>query len=178
MRRSKGVNVNPVYRFSHVAGIVFGILLGITLSGCLLTSSQRAEENFTDGKMPTTLEKFANYRQSHKYQNKIQNLLVENEKNSNFKLRVAVIDEGTEIYHPDLIEKIAWRKDANNQIGLLGYDFMGKDSIPTPDRIVPDYFAYGADSIIDGKIDKAPENPLEIMASHNLSFMTELIKEL
>jgi subtilisin family serine protease len=161
-----------------VSVLFFELALIVLLGGCLFTSSQRADENFTDGKMPATLEKFANYRQSHKYRDKISKIIAEKEQSPQFQVRVAVIDGGTEIYHPDLIQKIAWRNSESNKSALVGYDFMGRDAIPTPDRIVPDYFAYGSKGIIDGKIEEAPENPLELMASHNVSFMSELLREL
>jgi subtilisin family serine protease len=166
-----------MFKNTNQITLLISVIL-LALNGCRFTSSQRAEDNFNEDKLPPALEKFANFRQAGKYKTEVQKIVKDKDTDGNFKVKAAVIDGGTEIYHPDLIEKIAWRSGGEGKVSLIGYDFMANDTIPTPDRVIPDFFAYGAEEIVDGKIKKAPENPLELMFNHNLSFMNTLLLEI
>jgi subtilisin family serine protease len=161
------------------ANILIFLICLLTLSfyGCEDTIyDQVAGESFANGKLPNMLEQLVNPNYINKFKNKI-NAAIEASKN-NFRIKVAVIDGGTDIYHPQLIEKLAWKKNSLNQIELLGYDFMGEDSNPSPEFAKYDLFAYGAEKIEDNKIVNPPENPLIVLDLHNKSFMNALLSKL
>ena len=148
------------------------ILVGVfvfCIYGCNeVIYDQIAAESFSNGKLPSIMEQLLNPNYINKNKKSIDAVI--DESKDKFKLKVAVIDNGTDIYHPQIIDKIAWQRNALNKVEFLGYDFMANDSNPSPELANFSLFAYGSSRIEDGKIVAPPENPLLVLAEHNISF--------
>jgi hypothetical protein len=158
--------------FRWVAGIISLALVLTTGVACRGLLSQDPKRIFADGKMPAMLEKLANQILELRDREGILRRIQEDQKRKDL-LTVAVIDNGVEITHPDLVNKIAFDVKDGKIVGA-GYDVMGKDHWGSPQLIDPSLFAFGAQAVQDGKIVGPPANPLDLLNAMNSAFFRSL----
>ena len=100
---------------------------------CLQTPMQDARFLFRDGKIPENLQRHAN--QLHSLRRTDQSFIRRNlrDKRDGKLLEVAVIDNGVEYTHPDLIDKVIFDVDPQTKriIGA-GFDAMANDNFASP----------------------------------------------
>jgi subtilisin family serine protease len=151
---------------SIVAAMSLVLSLIFTM-GCSV-QTQKAKESFVDQALPQELSKLAN--QTHelaRYQDQIiQRIKTENK---NELLDVAVIDNGMDIAHPDLIGKFDYQIE-NEKIAGVGYDIMGQDNFPSAVLINPELFAFTAKEIKNGLIVKGDQNVFKLLIDLDQSF--------
>ncbi len=146
------------------------VLAGLSFGGCL-TPSQKPEEIFADRKeLPKALDRFANPRPS-------SSQLSRGFGDPRSRIDVAIIDNGVDYLHPDLIKQIRFDRGANGG-GGAGLDVMGGDRWPHPNVIDAKLFAFGAGAIKDGLIQGAQEDPIKFIAEMNAAFMKQLETEI
>ena len=93
-------------------------------------------------------------------------------------LPIAVIDNGADIAHPDLIPQMDFQVENNKIIGV-GYDFMGDDTFPSANLINPELFAFVASEIQNGLIVVGDQkNPFEEMDKYDRGFKKIFLKNL
>jgi subtilisin family serine protease len=165
----------PAISLKKTSTVLALICLSVLLKGCL-TPNQKPAEAFADGKLPRVLERIANqYYELAGLRGRIVNRTEADAKNKEL-IRVAVIDNGVDLSHPDLVDRIEFVVK-NGQVVAAGFDAMGADRMASPSRIEPQLFSFGAESIVDGKIVGPPESPLELLAKFNKDFMTQLTQK-
>ncbi len=148
------------------------IFIGVSilfLTSCKYDFSQRAEDIFASKKWPQAIEKLANPKPD-KLQT--ERILKQNKKGM---LPVAVIDNGTDPYHPMLFDQIDWQTD-NGEVTGFGFDILGNDSWAFPSMINPSLFAFGAEGLDkDGRIVGELNDPLAFMSQINERFIELLV---
>lgn len=145
------------------------LLLSLILTAGCSVQTQKAKESFSDQTLPEELLKLSN--QTHelaRYQDQIVQRIKTENRNEN--LDVAVIDNGMDIAHPDLIGKFDYQIE-NDKIVGVGYDIMGEDSFPSAVLINPDLFAFTAKEIKNGLIVKGDQNVFKVLLDLDQTFV-------
>ncbi|MBY0380095.1 MAG: hypothetical protein K2P99_06835, partial [Burkholderiales bacterium] len=87
---------------------------------------------------------------------------------------VAVIDNGTDYTHPDLIQQIKFEVEGGKVVGA-GYDVMGADRWPHPNLVRAQLFSFGAKEIREDHIFGAPADPIRTLKALNDKFVETLL---
>ena len=129
---------------------------------------QKAQDIFADGQIPSLFRQLSNpsvdESQIHR--------------TTEAKLKVAVIDNGVDYTHPDLINHIHFDRDSSGKISGAGLDLWALDSWASPNTIRPDVFAFGAKGVRNGKIVGAVDDPLLLLNKLNDQFLDVFFKNL
>ena len=138
--------------------------------------NQNPKDVFTSGKLPKILQKYVdeNWLLRDKKSEIIQ--LAKQAENSN-KLVVAVIDNGIDVFHPELFPHLNWKLDADFS-PRLGFDAVAGHKITNANLINPSLFAFGAEAIVEGKIKGELENPIEHLFKIQKRFAELLMAEI
>ncbi|MBF0367008.1 MAG: S8 family serine peptidase [Oligoflexia bacterium] len=144
--------------------VLMGLLL---LAGCLNTS-QRAKDIFFSSNMPTSLEKISNPIPPDEAR-----AYTSSSASSPSRLQVAVIDNGVDYLHPDLLPQIALTVVDNKIVGV-GKDFLGQDDWAYPSLIDASLYAFGAQGIRETRIEGPLEDPLSLLLEMNRIFVQQL----
>jgi subtilisin family serine protease len=161
----------------HILGLnVALVTVALMVTACDGLISQNPADTFWDKKFPKQLEWIRSQMReiSVDTENKIV-ARVKNDQQRTDLLKVAVIDAGVDIAHPDLINQIDYRID-NNRIVGAGYDIMGGGNFGSQVLVNPTLFAFGAGSLREGKIVNPPASPLKEIEQLNNRFR-DLIME-
>lgn len=143
--------------------------------GCSV-ETQKARESFDNQALPEELSKLANQTMElSSFQNDIVARVQTENKNEN--LSVAVIDNGMDIAHPDLVAKYDYQIE-NGKIVGVGHDFMGDDNYPSAVLINPELFAFTAVEIKNGLIVRGNENVFKKMLALDAQFSKLFIEKL
>ena len=157
-----------------VKNIYTAILIFIIASCDFYIYSQNPGDLFSDGKMPHILNELANPRPTLGQTRSIIAHRERVKRNQERRLRVAVIDNGTDYLHPGLIHNIEFRVK-NGEIKGVGIDLLGGDTWPHPNLIDPRLFAFGAKGTDEeGRIISPQENPVALFHRMNSKFMSLL----
>ena len=138
--------------------------------------SQRPNELFADGKLPKDLARIqSQIRELSLKQKEAILKRVANDATRDDLIKVAVIDSGVDIAHPDLQPFIDY-KVVNNEIVGAGYDFMS--GLPFGSSIFFDatIFAWGAKKINKGRIVEPMNSPLNHIEKANKRFRQLVIE--
>jgi len=123
--------------------------------------TQKARESFDSNHLPPQLAKLANQTlELRPLKEEIINR-VDQDKNI-FTLPIAVIDNGVDLAHPDLVSKYAFRIE-KGEIAGVGHDFMGDDEFSSSCLINPEIFTFTAKEIKNGLIVIGDQNPFDLM---------------
>ncbi len=133
--------------------------------------NQKAQEVFADNQMPRLLEELANPKPSGEL---LQSLLQKSDEN---RLRVAVIDNGVEYLHPDLVQQIRFTKKDGQIVGA-GKDVFGADDWAAPVHIRATILAFGATGIQGDRIVGPNEHAIQDLIEINEVFEREYKAEL
>lgn len=143
--------------------------------GCSV-ETQKARESFDNQTLPEELAKLANQTMElTSYQAEIIARVQAENKNEN--LSIAVIDNGMDIAHPDLVGKYDYQIE-NGKITGVGHDFMGDDNFPSAVLINPELFAFTATEIKNGLIVQGNENVFKKMLTLDAQFSKLFIEKL
>ncbi|MGZ3769969.1 MAG: S8 family serine peptidase [Bdellovibrio sp.] len=144
--------------------------LTLLLSACDPLISQNPSDTFWDKKFPKQLEWIRSQMRelSLKEQEKII-ARVKTDQQRKDLLKVAVIDGGVDIAHDDLQGQIDYRIKDDHIVGA-GFDIMGDGAFASHVLINPTLFAFGANSLREGRIVNAPESPLKLLEQINNRF--------
>ncbi|MBF0362847.1 MAG: S8 family serine peptidase [Oligoflexia bacterium] len=155
----------------------------LTLVGCL-NQRQDPATIFKSTTMPKVIEKLANPQVDLKtVEEKIlassetsetsetSGTSVNNHKNT--FLDVAVIDNGVDYLHPELISRVHFNFQDGNLISA-GKDFLGNDNFAYPSIVDASIFAFGAEKIENGAIVGPLEDPVALLLFLNDEFMKRL----
>ncbi len=154
--------------------VSFALLL---TQGCRGLESQTAVDIFATGRLPKSLTRLSNQDYELRAKEKeIVERVQKDAQNPNI-LNVAVIDNGIDLAHPDLINQIAFDVQDGKVVGA-GYDFMGGDRWASSNLISSKLFAFGAQKIEKGLIYGELESPLKTLQSMNSEFWAHLQTEL
>ncbi|MEY4617678.1 MAG: hypothetical protein RJB66_2638 [Pseudomonadota bacterium] len=151
--------------------LVLGLF--VFVNACRGLQSQSAKDLFLSGRLPKSLERLAN--QDYQLRAKESEIVARVQKdalNPNL-LTVAVIDNGIDLAHPDLIHQLAFDVREGRVVGA-GYDFMGEDAWGSSNLINANIFAFGAKSIEKGLIAGPLENPIQTLREMNEEFWKSL----
>ncbi len=128
----------------------------LALSSCRV-ANQKPTDIFADRTdLPKSLDTLANPKPTHAPGAGLPS-----------RVSVAVIDNGVDYTHPDLVRQI--RFDAGMK--GAGLDVMGDDRWPHPNLIDASLFSFGARGVQDGLIRGAPEHPLNLILKANEDFL-------
>lgn len=155
-------------RFTVVTMAALAVLIQ---SGCK-TEAQKPKEIFSQNTMPATLFRAANQLHEIRDYDAIVARVEADRKNPSL-VRVAVIDNGIDLAHPDLEQKIAFDVEKGQIVGA-GLDIMGGDRFPSHNLINGSLYAFGAKSIENGLITGASQSPLRLIGDFNDAFMARL----
>lgn len=161
-----------IFLNAAIVGIVFWI------SACDPVVSQNPADTFWDKKFPKQLEWIRS--QLREIPSATQEKIVARIKRDQQRkdlVKVAVIDSGVDIAHPDLLNQIDFRIDNNHIVGA-GYDIMGDGKFGSHVLVDPTLFAFGAGSLKNGLIVNPPESPLKLLEQINNRFRDVLIQEI
>lgn len=158
-----------------VRWLVLGLF--VFVNACRGLQSQSARDVFSSGRFPRSLERLAN--QDHQLRAKESEIVARVQQdalNPNI-LTVAVIDNGVDLAHPDLINQIAFDVQDGRLVGA-GHDFMGEDAWGSSSLVNPNIYAFGAQKIEKGLISGELENPIKTLRTMNDEFWKNLDVEL
>lgn len=143
--------------------------------GCSV-ETQKGRESFDTHNLPPQLAKLAN--QTIELRPLKNEIIARVQQDQNlFTLPVAVIDNGVDLAHPDLISKYTF-KVQNNEIVGAGHDFMGDDEFSSSALINPEVFAFTASTIKNGLIVVGDRNPFEKMMELDAAVVTAMLKKI
>ncbi|MGE0631898.1 MAG: S8 family serine peptidase [Pseudobdellovibrionaceae bacterium] len=148
------------------------------LTACKALISQNPADTFWAKKFPRQLELIrAQMREIPvKEQEKILERIEKDALRQDL-LRVAVIDSGVDVAHPDLRAQLEYRATDGHLAGA-GIDIMGHGASGSHVYVDPTFFAFGAESIRDGKIVNPPESPLAVLKKTNDLFAQTLLEKI
>ncbi len=139
---------------------VLATVLLLIAAACSV-ETQKGRESFDSNHLPPELAKLAN--QTLELRPFKEQILARLEQDKNiFTLPVAVIDNGVDLAHPDLVDKYTFRAE-NGELTGVGHDFMGDDEFSSSILINPEVFAFSAKEIKNGLILLGDENPFQKM---------------
>lgn len=163
-----GIRLNLKSRMAFLA-------LLFIFCGCSV-ETQKPRESFDSQTLPQELLKLANQTlELNSYQGDIISRLKSEKRNEN--LSIAVIDNGVDIAHPDLMSKLDYQID-NEKIVGVGHDFMGDDNFPSSVLINPELFAFTAFEIKNGLIVQGNENVFKKMLALDTQFSKLFLEKL
>lgn len=159
---------------------IFQILLfifALTASKCGIYS-QKAEDIFADGKLPTILAEAANPRLPLKLQERILQRVIRQKINPKPLLKIAVIDNGIDYLHPSIYDQLDFQIEGNKIVGA-GFDVMGDNNWPHHNIINASLFAFGSKEIDkNAKIVAPVTDPIKLLDEHNKAFITLLMERI
>lgn len=146
--------------FSLYLSLFFGLVLTL---GCRKMASQNPADSFEDGKFPKQLESLRSqiHEMTVREREAILARIEADKKNPNI-LKVAIIDSGVHIAHPDLQGQLDYRVE-NGRIVGAGFDVMGKAASGTHVYVNPTLFAFASKGVRKGKIFGTHQSPLEFL---------------
>lgn len=148
------------------------MLLFISLLACR-ESNQNPKDVFYSGKLPPLLQKYKNEQWLlQRKTREIEKLVERNAKQE--RLVVAVIDNGLDVFHPEIFPYLNWRKDEDGKI-RLGYEPMTGSYLANANLIDPAIFAFGAQEIRKGKIYGEVAQPLDLLEKMQTRFAEILL---
>ncbi len=156
------------FRFFSMVSVASLLFLG----ACLVPN-QKVWETFADRQqLPAVLEGFANPKPNVNP----ANLSALNTLRG--QVSVAVIDNGVDYLHPELINQIRFDVNQGRIVGA-GYDVMGDDRWAHPNLVNPALYAFGAREItVDGRIAGPVDDPIKLVFQMNNQFMAKLLPAL
>ncbi|MCE3009222.1 MAG: S8 family serine peptidase [Proteobacteria bacterium] len=89
-------------------------------------------------------------------------------------VKIAVIDSGVDVAHPDLIDQIEYRVQEGRIVGA-GFDIMGAGPFASHVLVDPTLFAFGAERIDNGRIVNPLDSPLALLKEIDSEFKRHLI---
>lgn len=139
------------------------ILIAFTQFGCRKMASQNPVDTFQDGQFPKQLESLRSQIREITVRDReaILERIAKDQNNPNL-LKVAVIDSGVDIAHPDLLGQLDYRVE-NGRIVGAGFDLMGNAQSGTHVYVNPNLFAFASDGLRKGKITGVHQAPLEFI---------------
>lgn len=159
--------------------LILGLLISVFfLASCKDLYTQDLTKIFKDGKIPRQLVLLQT--QFRELSLKAREQIVERTKKDAERkdlLKVAVIDSGVDLAHPDLIDQLAFQVQ-NGKIVGAGRDIMGNTNYGSQVLINPTLFSFGAKSAKDGEITGALESPLAFLAEINSYFVERVLIEI
>ncbi|MEZ0391633.1 MAG: S8 family serine peptidase [Pseudobdellovibrionaceae bacterium] len=139
--------------------VLFAIVF-IFLAACSV-ETQKGRESFESNHLPQQLAKLANQSlELRPLNDEIVQRVAEDQ--GIFTLPIAVIDNGVDLAHPDLVGKYMFRVE-NNQVVGAGHDFMGDDEFSSSVLINPEVMTFTASQIKNGLIVLGDKNPFEAL---------------
>jgi len=157
--------------------LVLALLAPFAIQGnCEQILTQDPREHFLDGKMPKSAFRFANQVWEIPSSNHIIARLLSDQKNPHL-VRVGVMDNGVDIAHPDLVDQIDFGTDGK-RIVSAGHDIMGGDRFGSPAILHLEYYAFGAEDIVDNKIKGAIDDPIGKLRKYDQTFLDSFIPKL
>lgn len=152
--------------FKTKFGVLFLSLILLAL-GCLV-ETQKSRENFDQGYSSKEITKLAN--QELELRGEAQKIIERTEHDrAEFTLPVAIIDNGVDVAHPDLVNRFMY-ETKNGVVTGVGRDFMGDDNIASSALINPELFAITAAKVNNGLIVLGTRNPFEFLLKQNQLF--------
>jgi hypothetical protein len=115
------------------------------------------------------------YWQVKRHEKEIDTLIIRNAEQE--RIRVAVIDNGLDVLHPEILRNVAWKRNNKGEI-VAGFDPLGKTNIANASFINPELYAFGAQEVREGKIVGYKEAPLDFLAQIQSDFAELLAQEL
>lgn len=150
------------------------LLSRLILSGLLILAfgcgveTQKVRESFENGFASKEIQKLAN--QELELRGETEKIIARTQRDQNeFTLPVAVIDNGVDVAHPDLVNRFIYKIDGEKIVGV-GHDFMGEDEIASSALINPELFAITAAKVNNGLIVLGTRNPFEFLLKQNQLF--------
>ncbi len=155
------------------------IFLVLVLTGCLATPIQDPRIVFENGLIPDSALRHANQMHLLPTGAKRSELIdrVTFDQNNKKLLKVGVMDNGVEIFHPDLINKIDMKFDGRNLVSA-GFDAMGGDLIPSPVLVDYKIYAFGGELNAQGQIKNHADDPMALVKKYNDEFLELFEKKL
>lgn len=154
---------------------LFALIALLFAFGCSV-ETQKARESFDNQILPQELLKLANQTSElNSYQSEIVARV--QAENRNEQLSIAVIDNGMDLAHPDLVGKYDYQIE-NGKITGVGHDFMGDDNFPSAVLINPELFAFTAVEIKNGLIVQGQENVFKKLLSLDADFSKLFMQKL
>ncbi|WP_413288421.1 S8 family serine peptidase [Bdellovibrio sp. HCB337] len=152
------------------------VLVALFLSiGCSV-ETQKGRENFEGGTIPTALASIANQTyELTKYEKDIVTRVAQDQ--SLTTLPVAVIDNGADLAHPDLVQKYAFDVQNGHVVGA-GHDFMGDDRFASASLVNPELYAFNAVEVKKGLIVAGDSSVFEVLLSLDKDFSAFFLKKL
>ena len=147
----------------------------IGAASCESMTSQNPKELFEDGKLPKDLIRIQSQvlGLSLKEKEAIIERVKADEKRTDL-IKVAVIDSGVDLIHPDLQPYLDYKIVDGKIIGV-GYDFMTGQPFGSNVFFDASLFSYGSGGIRKGKIVNKNENPLRLIKETNTRFRELII---
>lgn len=153
----------------HVFQRLLLALALLTVISCE-TPSQKAEEIFGDRTtLPKALDEMANPLPPTSVISRAAAI-----SNQKARVSVAVIDNGTDYLHPDLINQIKFDVENGRVVGA-GLDVMGNDRWPHPNLIRSEIFSFGAREVKNQRIYGAIAKPMAALNGLNQLFVDNLL---
>lgn len=148
---------------TRIVSISIIILVLFTHLGCRKMASQNPIDTFHDGQFPRQLENLRSQirEMTVREREAILARIAKDQSNENI-LKVAVIDSGVDIAHPDLQAQLDYRVE-NGRIVGAGFDLMGNAQSGTHVFVNPNLFAFASDGLKRGKIVGVHQAPLEFI---------------
>jgi hypothetical protein len=141
--------------------VVFGLLFLST--GCRKMASQNPADSFEDGRFPRQLENLRSQIRELTVREREEILKrLELDKNNPQIIKVAVIDSGVNIAHPDLQAQLDYRVVDGRIVGA-GFDVMGRAASGTHVYVDPTIFAFVSEGVRKGKIYGTNQSPLDFL---------------
>ena len=122
------------------------VLFLILLTTSCKLPNQNPKDSFWDGKLPRFLQKMADeYWQVKRHEKEIEKLILRNSKQD--RMRIAVIDNGLDVLHPEILRNVAWRKNSKGEI-VAGFDPLGRTNIANASFINPELYAIKSNYVL------------------------------
>lgn len=139
------------------------------VASCVEVANQKPEYIWADRQaFPEEVDKVINPKPTSE---QVDRILQNKFKYSKTRIPVAVVDNGTDYLHPQLIDKMNFRFTSTNEVSGVGLDVLGDDKWPSYHLFDDILYAFTAEEIAsDGRLVNTPDDPL--------TFLVEIEKEL